>query len=179
MLTDNVGPHKGNLQFSKIFKTLSFKQAQLPLPNPNPGNTALLLSSLKCKLPRLPSTTCTFLPATRTKVDVTSQSTTVWRCLTLSWVLAGREGTTPHFTFHRSQAFPDASRWIIALCHVQQGLNGKSRSNTSQKKTPQVQSGWFLVRRDSPGDQIQGLAHARPMLYYWAINFLMFQNFIL
>lgn len=44
MQTDNVSPHKGVAEFSKIFETFSF------FALPNPGNTVSLLDSLKCKL---------------------------------------------------------------------------------------------------------------------------------
>lgn len=54
-----------------------------------------------------------------------SQSATVWGCLTQGWVFARRKGTTSHFLFHKSQASPDVSRWIVAVCHMQQGLNRK------------------------------------------------------
>lgn len=65
----------------------------------------------------------------------------------------------------------------LSQCAMCSRSTGKAEATPVRKKAHQVQSGWLLGGRDSSGDQIPGLAHA--VMYYWAIDFLMFQNFTL
>lgn len=80
--TDNVGPHKENLQNSPNYSRPSLlSKPSLLSPTLRILRPCLLASNASSPDSLAPP--ASFLPATCTKVDVTSQSATVWRCLTL------------------------------------------------------------------------------------------------
>lgn len=77
MQTYNVGPHKGVAEFSKTFRTISFKQAQLALPNPESTEHSCSPASNASSPVSLPPPR----PFSQPHVPRSSWSTTGWRCL--------------------------------------------------------------------------------------------------